>query len=54
MHGTINVKFIDINLEVINKGECLSFAIPKCLTHIYIYNDVLLKHNKNLLCVLLY
>jgi hypothetical protein len=25
---------------------CLMFAIPKCLTHIKIYNDVSVKHNK--------
>ena len=32
----------------------LMFAIPKCLTHIQIYNDVSVKHNKTLFCLLLY
>ena len=32
----------------------LIFAIPKCLTHVEIYNDVSVKHNKTLLCLLLY
>ena len=32
----------------------LLFAIPQCLTHVKIYNDVSVKHNTTLLCVLLY
>jgi len=32
----------------------LMCAIPKCLTHIKIYDDVSVKHNKTLLCLLLY
>jgi hypothetical protein len=29
----------------------LMFAIPKCLTRIQIYNDVSVKHNETLLCL---
>jgi len=32
----------------------LMFATQKYLTHIQIYNDVSVKHNKTLLCLLLY
>ena len=54
----VQAKQIRINVHKRNSTKTqykhLMLAIPKCLTHIKIYNDVSVKYNKTLLCLLLY